>query len=260
VINGPASEGQCFLDSMSTTRSSARLRSPRRQSPRRTPSPKRQGSPKRKLSAEEQVSSESPRPTKRATTTDAKLPIEETKPPKVSVQLLKDYYLIEETVWIRRFVDGWFSLGCSCSSPISWPISGTKQGTLPASLFSEVEVLRHLDSVLQQRLSRHLLPLQNPRQGGQDGIIKNPPSSKRNPSSLLHPHRRRRPPRNPRSHRKDLLWWKRRKLMVRRTKRGTILFLRTRMAENRRTKMGQGISNLNLRMARRLRNRKNSST
>ena len=245
---------------MSTTGSSARLRSPRRQSPRRTPSPKRQGSPKRKLSAEEQVSSESPRPAKRATTTDTKLPIEETNPPKVSVQPLKYCGLIKEIIWIWRFVDGWFTLGCSCSSPIPWPISGTKQGTIPASPFLEAEVSRHSDLVLQRRVSRHFLPLQNPRQDGQDGIIRNPPSLKRNPSSLLHPHRRRRPPRNPRSHQKTLLWRKRRKFMGRRTKRVTILFLWTRMAENRRTKMKQRISNLNLRMASKLRNRRNSST
>lgn len=85
VINGPAFEGERYLDLLTQNSQGSRTRSA---SPRRgrSTSPKRQGSPKRKLDAEEEDVNASPRPTKRTATEGSKTPLmEETKPVKVEI-------------------------------------------------------------------------------------------------------------------------------------------------------------------------------
>ena len=85
VINGPAFEGERYLDLLAQNSQGS---TPRSVSPRRgrSASPKRQGSPKRKLNAEEEDVNVSPRPTKRTATEESKTPImDETKPVKVEI-------------------------------------------------------------------------------------------------------------------------------------------------------------------------------
>lgn len=84
VVNGPAFEGERYLDLLPQT---SQTNTPKSASPRRgrSASPKRQTSPKRKLNAEEEDVNASPRPTKRTATEESKTPvIEDTKPVKVS--------------------------------------------------------------------------------------------------------------------------------------------------------------------------------
>jgi hypothetical protein len=113
VINGPAFEGERYLDLLPQN---SQANTPRSASPRRgrSASPKRQTSPKRKLNVEEEDVNVSPRPAKRTATEESKTPIiEDTKPVKVFLLLSEDMLTVVEFVWFWC-EDYWISVGCSC--------------------------------------------------------------------------------------------------------------------------------------------------